>query len=70
MTNSRVRWSTPQLIALSRGAPEERVLLTCKDGWARPSGDPQGSYVAGSYCVKTSGCDGGECCSCLCQSHT
>ena len=27
------KWSTPELIILTRNKPEESVLLVCKSGW-------------------------------------
>jgi len=44
----RKKWSTPQLVVLVRGKPEEGVLAACK--YSNKSGATQAAYNA-QYCV-------------------
>jgi hypothetical protein len=47
------RWTTPQLVVLLRGEPEESVLRGCKHAQA---GTPLSSTIDNQVCTKTNGC--------------
>ncbi len=56
MNPGKKRWSKPQLIVLSRGTPEESVLVRCK-GNAKFTPGPN---YCGNMCQELGGC-GGTC---------
>jgi len=43
------QWTKPQLVIIGRGAPEEQVLLACKQFLTRPSPGPTRDSVWGCY---------------------
>lgn len=57
MSNAKRQWSTPQLIVLARGTPEESVLTNCKfiDQGNPPVG-PGGNQQEGCAIITTSNC--------------
>ena len=50
MSSAKMRWTTPQLIVLASGMPEESVLLHCKR---------IGANVGSPVVVRQEGCDSG-----------
>ncbi len=52
MASKKPRWTTPQLIVLARGTPEESVLTHCKRIGNNGMGDPSSTAQLG--------CDAGE----------
>ena len=51
MSSAKMRWTTPQLIVLASGMPEESVLLHCKR---------IGATTGSPYSPRQEGCDYGE----------
>ncbi len=45
------KWTTPQLIVLVRGKPEERVLCVCKADFAASPDVGPGSFIASNCLV-------------------
>jgi hypothetical protein len=52
MSSSKTQWSTPQLIVLARGTPEENVLTHCKTIGAGPGGGPETANQDGCNSTK------------------
>jgi hypothetical protein len=62
MDQQKKQWTKPQLIVLSRGTPEESVLLQCKQ--------IGGSFFATATALAQIGCDQGDPGNCgACQSR-
>jgi len=64
MADIKTQWTTPQLIVLARGTPEESVLTHCK---RIGNTDPVGSPTS----TAQTGCDSGQTNNCAnCQSRS
>lgn len=50
MKGSRKKWTTPQLIVLGRGTPEENVLQSCKTSTINASGGTKKKCSRGGKC--------------------
>jgi len=57
LQNGKRRWTTPQLIVLVRGKPEEKALVACKVGDIEYSGSVSGPSVAYVNCESTEICE-------------
>ncbi len=56
MPQAKTQWTTPQLIVLSRGTPEESVLTVCKYIGAGPLGGPDTANQNGCNSPATTNC--------------
>jgi hypothetical protein len=49
-------WTRPQLVVLSRGDPQETVLITCKHSCDKNVGGPDTNYMGCEQSVTCSNC--------------
>ena len=56
MAQAKMQWTTPQLIVLSKGTPEESVLTVCKYIGAGEFGGPEGANQNGCNDLTTGNC--------------